>query len=718
MSNTAQETIEPRIAASGRSGNSSYGQILKSSSIIGSAQGINYLIGMVRVKLVAVLLGPSGVGLVGLYVSATGLVNTLAGLGISSSGVREVAEAHGGGKAEQIARTVKTLQRACWVTGILGWLLCASLSYPLSLWTFGSGEHAWAIAILGVTLLFGSLSGGQSALLQGTRRVGDIARFNVLSSVIGTIVAVGLYGWLGQKGIVPVLIVTAAVNLGSSWWFARRIETLQVVQNWRETIANSRRLVGLGLAFMYSALMFAIVGLAIRSLIVRKLGLDASGIYQAAWAISGMFAAFILGAMGTDFYPRLTAVAQDNAQVNRLVNEQTEIGVLLALPGLLGTLAFAPWVMHIFYSAKFVSGASLLPWFVLGVLGQVISWPMGFIMMAKGASGWLSVTATVFSIINLFLVVILLGKMGLVGCGVAFAVLYALHIAGMLLLSRYLTGFRWTSHTVKLLLSGTGLIGTAYALAKLLSPGLAAVFSSFLLVTATIFSLRGLVLRLGPNHRLVASLRRVTINKIAYYFARKCKGIWSEFNWLCASIFSRSHTSQWAKVAAAGVPVWDRRNKIIAGFVSSGSSVLDLGCGAKTLRTHLHPSCKYQPCDLVASSPEVILCDFNAGQYPNLTERFSHVVCSGVLEYIRAPKQFLLRVAGYGDTLLLSYNPMQEGDSKIKRMSRTWCNHFSKVELESLFSDVGLVSKLLHESENGELIYRLEVARVKFKQGS
>ena len=36
----------------------SYGQILKSSSIIGGAQGINYLIGMVRVKLVAVLLGP------------------------------------------------------------------------------------------------------------------------------------------------------------------------------------------------------------------------------------------------------------------------------------------------------------------------------------------------------------------------------------------------------------------------------------------------------------------------------------------------------------------------------------------------------------------------------------------------------------------------------------------------------------------------------------
>ena len=487
----------------------SYGQILKSSSIIGGAQGINYLIGMVRVKLVAVLLGPSGVGLVGLYVSATGLVSTVAGLGISSSGVRQVTEAHSGGDAEKIARTVKTLRRACWATGILGWLLCAALSYPLSVWTFGSGERAWAIAILGATLLLGAISGGQNALLQGTRRISDIARLNVLSAIMGTIVAVGLYGWLGQQGIVPVIIIIAAVNLGCSWWFARRIQTVPIVQSWRETIANSRRLVSLGLAFMYSALVQAVVGLAIRAIIVRHLGLDASGIYQAVWGISGMFAGFILGAMGTDFYPRLTAVAQDHGQLNRLVNEQTEIGVLLALPGLLGTLAFAPWVMHIFYSAKFVSGASLLPWFVLGVLGQVISWPMGFVLFAKGASGWLSIYTTVEGVINLTLVILLVSHVGLVGCGMAFAILNILHIGAMLLLMRHLIGFRWTAHTIRLLLSGSGLIGLAYFLVWLLPSTWAATINLLLLAVAAIFSLRGIVQRLGADHRLVVKLTRL-----------------------------------------------------------------------------------------------------------------------------------------------------------------------------------------------------------------
>ena len=103
----------------------SYKQILRSFSLIGGSQAVNLVIGMVRTKVVAILLGPSGVGLMGLYQSATSMVGTLSGLGIGQSAIREVAVAHGTGDAERIARTVTALRRACWVTGALGWLATA-----------------------------------------------------------------------------------------------------------------------------------------------------------------------------------------------------------------------------------------------------------------------------------------------------------------------------------------------------------------------------------------------------------------------------------------------------------------------------------------------------------------------------------------------------------------------------------------------------------------
>jgi PST family polysaccharide transporter len=491
----------------------SYGQILKSSSIIGGSQGINYVVGMLRTKLVAMLLGTYGVGLVGLYIAATNLVASLTGLGLGSSGVREVAEAHSSGDTAGLARTVTTLRRACWVTGLIGWIATLALAYPLSLWTFKpeerSPERTTAIALLGITVLFGAVSGGQTALLQGTRRIGDLARINVLGVVAGTVIAVALYAWLGERGIVPVLIVTAAVNLGFSWWFSRKVPVAPQPMRWKDTWRDSKRLLQIGVAFMFSGLFTAAAALGIRAVIVRDLGIDDNGIYQGAWGISGMFAGFVLNAMGTDFFPRLTAAANDNAQVNRLVNEQTEIGVLLALPGLLATLAFAPWAMRFFLTAKFVPGAELLPWFVLGVFGQVISWPMGFTLAAKGAARWYVLVELTANVLRLGFSVVLLRWVGLWGTALAIPLLYLVHTLLLLWICHRLTRFRWSPGALKLLLISAVLVVAGFAAQKWV-PGYRGMAVGAVLTTmACLLSMRGIVFRLGPNHRLVQMASKI-----------------------------------------------------------------------------------------------------------------------------------------------------------------------------------------------------------------
>lgn len=509
VAKSSHPTVETRQAKS------SYGQILKSSSIIGGAQAINYLIGMVRTKLVAVLLGPSGVGLLGLYLSTTGLIGAIAGLGLDSSGVREVAEAQGSGDPERISRAVKTLQRACWVTGVFGWLLAASLSYPLSVWSFASGERAWPIAILGATLFLTAVASGRTAVIQGTRRIGDLARLNVLGAVASTLVAVGLYAWLGEKGIVPVLIVTATVNLGCAWWFARRIQIAPITMTWRESLKDSKRLVNVGVAFMYGSVLAAIVDLGIRSLIVRKLGLNANGIYQAASVISVLFAGFIFGAMGADYFPRLTAVVHDNAKVNRLVNEQIEVGILLALPGLLGTLAFAPWLMQLLYSAKFKSGSALLPWFALGVFGQVISFPLGFIQRAKGKVGWIFISQTHLNLLQFALIALMVPIYGVVAASWAFALCTYIHGLVTLGIARHLSGFRWDAHSARLALSAFGVIGVGFATQALTNGLVELALGVFITTAGCVFSLRGITSRLGATHRIVQMAMRFPGGRLA-----------------------------------------------------------------------------------------------------------------------------------------------------------------------------------------------------------
>jgi hypothetical protein len=176
------------------------------------------------------------------------------------------------------------------------------------------------------------------------------------------------------------------------------------------------------------------------------------------------------------------------------------------------------------------------------------------------------------------------------------------------------------------------------------------------------------------------------------------------------TVMVRTNKRRWKKVASAGPPVWDSRNATIAGLIPPGSAVLDLGSGAQTLKTYLQRDCFYQPCDVVQSTPDVIVCDFNRGQYPHVNRRFTHVVCSGVLEYIRDHRRFLKEISSLGDNVILSYNVRVAGHTKFERMANNWINHFSREELERVFEDSNLAAERLHTADHGEVIYRLNAA--------
>ena len=126
----------------------SHRQIFKSSAIIGGASVINIVIGIVKVKVLAVLLGPAGVGLMGLYQNIMGMASTLAGCGIGNSGVRQLAASSGE------TETLAIVRRALWlgnlVLGLAGTMILWLLREPVALWVFGDAAHVAEVGWLGL----------------------------------------------------------------------------------------------------------------------------------------------------------------------------------------------------------------------------------------------------------------------------------------------------------------------------------------------------------------------------------------------------------------------------------------------------------------------------------------------------------------------------------------------------------------------------------------
>lgn len=448
---------------------SSHRQIFKSTALIGGTQIINLGMAVVRTKALALMLGPSGIGLAGLYMAATGLIGSLAGLGLNASGVRQIAEAAGTNDEIQIARTIVTLRRVALISGLLGTVLVLVLSQLLSRVTFGDYKHVWGVALMSLTLLFGGISAGQGALLQGLRRLRDLAASQIVGTLFGSVVSMALVWWLREQGIVPYLVAISAFGVLLSWWYARRVPVQRVSVSWGETLKESRGLLGLGLAFTLSALISSGGTYLTRVLVQRHLGIEAVGVYTATVTLSSYYVGFVLAAMGADFMPRLTAAARDNGTLNRLINEQTEMGILIAVPGVLATLALAPWVMKVFYSGAFVQGADVVRWQILGVFLRVVSWPLGYALIAKGKSLIYMLTELVTGIVNIGLILLCMRFWKLEGVGISFALLYLFYTLMMAIVMRRLTGFHWSVTASKILAPAVLFLGAIFCGTRFLS---------------------------------------------------------------------------------------------------------------------------------------------------------------------------------------------------------------------------------------------------------
>jgi PST family polysaccharide transporter len=217
----------------------------------------------------------------------------------------------------------------------------------------------------------------------------------------------------------------------------------------------------MGVVLMSATLVTNATGYLTRMMVIREISLEAAGLYQAAWGLSGVYVGIVLGAMGSDYYPRLTAVAKDNTEVSRLVNEQAEAALLMAVPGIMGTLTFAPWVIHLLYSAQFEPAGGILRWQILSLLGRIIIWPVGFVILAKGRAGIFFFTELTSNVVTLIFTWLGMKWFGLNGVGMACFGSYIIYVPLIYLIVHRQCGFKWTPANLRLgfaALLGAGLV--------------------------------------------------------------------------------------------------------------------------------------------------------------------------------------------------------------------------------------------------------------------
>lgn len=473
--------------------------------LIGSAQVVNILLLIFSVKVVAVLLGPSGVGLLSIYKSVLDLGQQTAGLGIGSSGVREIASSRG--KEATLSRVRRVLFAAHLVQGALAMAAVWLLRAPIATWLFGDIARATEVGLIGIGILLALLGTAQTTLLQGLRRITDLGRVTVLAAFTSTVIGLAAVWVQGEGALIWFILVQPLATGLVALHYTRRLPKptvagLSVTETWEIWKPMAK----LGAAFMLGGLATTATLLLVRGRISQELGLDAAGHFAAAWGVTMTYVGFVLGAMGADYYPRLTEVIHEKVAVVQLMNDQAQLGLAIGGPVLLLMIGLAPWVITLLYSSAFEPAVVLVQWQTVGNVFKLASWALGLAIVASAHGKTFLLVQLNFNALFLLMLWPSITSFGIIAAGPAFTIAYILHFLLVNVIVLRIHGFRWKALSLRLLVIYTSLSGVLLVLALFFSPISVAVVASFLALVTGFLSLRIVLSKIGRQGRLSSRL--------------------------------------------------------------------------------------------------------------------------------------------------------------------------------------------------------------------
>jgi O-antigen/teichoic acid export membrane protein len=406
---------------------SSYLQIVKTTSLFGGVQFFNMLISIIRTKLIAVFIGPEGMGVISLLTAALGIIGGTTGIGIETSAVKHVAGNFKKDDLNSVATTVSIVKKLVLFSGIFGAFITIVCSRYLSLLTFGNTDYTFSFVFLSFTVLLRQLMIGELVVLQGLRRMKLLAKANFYGNLFGLLFSIPLYVIYRIDAIVPTIIIAAVSSLLFSLLYSRKIKFEKSTVSNKQLTTEGKSIIRLGILLTLSAVLTLLSTYLIQLYIGKNGGLVEVGYFNAGFTLLNSYVGIIFTVMSTDYFPRLASITNDNEKIRDSVVQQSFVSILIITPIIILFLALVPLIIKIIYTPAFVSIIPMVSFGILAMLFRAVSWSMGYILIAKGDSKIFIKTAIGFNILSLILNIIGYKYYGLEGLGFSFLLYYLFH---------------------------------------------------------------------------------------------------------------------------------------------------------------------------------------------------------------------------------------------------------------------------------------------------
>lgn len=393
-----------------------YAHIIKYTGLFGGVQGLNILVALVRNKLVALLLGPTGVGLLSLFNSTIRFMSDSTNLGLGMSSVKHISEAFAKGDQHAVSQSISTIRAWSLITGCAGMLLCAALSPLLSKYTFGWGQHTLHFLLLSPVVGMTAVTSGEAAILKGTRRLAGLARISVYNVLAALVLSVPLFVWWGDKAIVLSIFLVAFAQMVVTIAYSFSLYPPRLKVN-TKVLGRGKNMIRLGIAFLFAGMFGSGADFVIRSYLNNTGSPNMLGLFNAGYMIVMTYAGMVFSAMETDYFPRLSAISHVGPQLNDTVNKQIEVSLIIIAPMLVALVIGLPVIIPLLYSKAFTPVVPMAQTAALALYLRAVKLPVAYLPLARGDSSSYLLMESLYDVVLVLLSVVCYNIWGLSGMG-------------------------------------------------------------------------------------------------------------------------------------------------------------------------------------------------------------------------------------------------------------------------------------------------------------
>lgn len=432
-------------------------RVLKVMGLFSGVQVMTILCSIARTKLVAIWLGPAGMGLFGLYNSVLDTLSSVTQMGTGTGVIRELALS----PRAAIPKLVAVVRRwGVWL-GMAGAVLTLALSPALSRFTFGDESHTTGFVLLAAAVMLLTLSNTEGAVFQGLKRYSRLAKTSVAGAIGGLAVSAPMYYFWGIDSVVPSLLAYVVVT-----WLCRGLYREKVARpdhplTPRETFVAGKGFAMLGVYMTVTVFASNAVSYVFMSYLNREAGTDTAGLYQAGFTLVNRYVGLVLAAVGMEYLPRLSEVSRSPRRIEIFLTHETILLMLVMFPVVTIFVVADELLVRLLYATPFLEMLPFVTWAIIGTVFRAWSWCLAFVILAKGDGPVYLVTELLSALVAIVLNILFYDRWGIAGLGYAYTLWYIFYMTEMWVVCRMRYRLRLSRAAVWLPLSVFGVCALA-----------------------------------------------------------------------------------------------------------------------------------------------------------------------------------------------------------------------------------------------------------------